>query len=165
MKTNIVYWTVLVASTLAAAEVPSRETQIAVAVLAAPVELREGAAVLGYTPKGDLVTLRVGKNELICLASDPAKSSLSVACLPPGTGTVHGSRARTPGSESYGAAAQRRALEGDCGRETLAATRAPNALRAHGDRLRCRQWESEGFLPSMGNLRAFRDDPVYRPLN
>ena len=80
MKTNIVYWTVLLASTLAAAEVPSRETQIAVAVLAAPVELREGAAVLGYNPKGDLVTLREGKNELICLASDPAKSSLSVAC-------------------------------------------------------------------------------------
>ena len=80
MKTNIVYWTVLLASALAAAEVPSRETQIAVAVLAAPVELREGAAVLGYTPKGDLVTLREGKNELICLASDPAKSSLSVAC-------------------------------------------------------------------------------------
>jgi hypothetical protein len=80
MKTNIVYWTVLLASALAAAEVPSRETQIAVAVLAAPVELREGAAVLGYNPKGDLVTLREGKNELICLASDPAKSSLSVAC-------------------------------------------------------------------------------------
>jgi hypothetical protein len=80
MKTKIVFWTVLIASTLAAAEVPLRETQIAAAVLAAPVELREGAAVLGYNPKGDLVTLREGKNELICLASDPGKSAFSVAC-------------------------------------------------------------------------------------
>jgi hypothetical protein len=80
MKMNIMCWTVLVVSTLAAAEVPSRETQIAAAVLAAPGELREGAAVLGYDPKGELVTLREGKNELTCLASDPSKSSFSVAC-------------------------------------------------------------------------------------
>jgi hypothetical protein len=80
LKTNIICWTALLASTLAAAEIPSRETQIAAAVLAAPVELREGAAVLGYNPKGDLVTLREGKNELICLASDPGKTTISVAC-------------------------------------------------------------------------------------
>lgn len=80
MKTNIMCLTVFFASMLAAAEVPSPETQIAAAVLAAPGELREGAAVLGYNPKGELVTLREGKNELICLASDPAKSSFSVAC-------------------------------------------------------------------------------------
>ena len=80
MKTNLMCWTLLFGSTLAAAEVPSRETQIAAAILAAPAELREGAAVLGYNPKGDLVTLREGKNELICLASDPSKSSFSVAC-------------------------------------------------------------------------------------
>ncbi len=80
MKTHILYCTVLLASTLAAAEVPPSETQIAAAILAAPSELREGAAVLGYNPQGQLVKLREGKNELICLASDPAKSSLSVAC-------------------------------------------------------------------------------------
>jgi len=80
MKMNIIWWTVLLGSTLAAAEVPSRETQIAAAVLAAPAELREDAAVLGYNPKGELVTLREGKNEIICLASDPGKSSFSVAC-------------------------------------------------------------------------------------
>jgi hypothetical protein len=79
MKTTITCWTILLASTLTA-QVPSRETQIAAAVLAAPGELREGAAVLGYNPKGELVTLREGKNELICLASDPSKSSFSVAC-------------------------------------------------------------------------------------
>ncbi len=80
MKTNIACWTVLFASTLAAADVPKPEAQIAAAILAAPVELRDGAAVLGYNTKGELVTLREGKNELICLASDPAKSAISVAC-------------------------------------------------------------------------------------
>ncbi len=80
MKMNIMCWTVLFGSTLAAAEAPPRDTQIAAAVLAAPSDLREGAAVLGYNAKGDLVTLREGKNELICLASDPNKSSFSVAC-------------------------------------------------------------------------------------
>jgi hypothetical protein len=80
MKTTILLSTILLASPLAAADVPSAEVQIAAAVLAAPAELREGAAVLGYNPQGELVKLREGKNELICLASDPAKTSLSVAC-------------------------------------------------------------------------------------
>jgi hypothetical protein len=80
MKTKISCWTILFASALAAAEMPSPETQIRGAILAAPTELREGAAVLGYNAKGELVTLREGKNELICLASDPAKSSFNVAC-------------------------------------------------------------------------------------
>lgn len=80
MKTNIACWTVLLASTMAVAQVPKPETQIAAAVLAAPAELREGAAVLGYNAKGELVTLREGKNEMICLASDPAKTAINVAC-------------------------------------------------------------------------------------
>jgi hypothetical protein len=80
MTTNIACWTVLLASTLGAAEVPPPSTQIAAAVLAAPAELREGAAVLGYSPKGELVTLREGKNEMICLASDPSKTAINVAC-------------------------------------------------------------------------------------
>jgi hypothetical protein len=85
MKMNIACWSVLLASTLAvskvsAAEVPSADTQIAATILAAPAELREGAAVLGYNPKGELVTLRAGKNEMICLASDPAKTAFSAAC-------------------------------------------------------------------------------------
>ena len=80
MKMNIACWSILLASTLSAAEVPSPDKQIAATILAAPAELREGAAVLGYNPKGELVTLRAGKNEMICLASDPAKSAFSAAC-------------------------------------------------------------------------------------
>jgi hypothetical protein len=80
MKISLSCSIVLFASTLAAAEAPPPDTQIAAAILAAPAELREGAAVLGYNAKGELVTLREGKNELICLASDPSKSAFSVAC-------------------------------------------------------------------------------------
>jgi hypothetical protein len=80
MKTTIMVCGTILAWGAAAAEPPSREVQIAAAVLAAPAELRQGAAVLGYDPQGRLVSLREGSNELICLASDPAKTSLSVAC-------------------------------------------------------------------------------------
>ena len=76
---KILFCAVVLASA-ASAEVAPKETQIAAAVLAAPAELREGAAVLGYNAKGELVTLREGKNEMICLASDPAKSAINVAC-------------------------------------------------------------------------------------
>lgn len=80
MKTNILYCAMLFAGTLTAAEIPSPDTQIAAAILAAPSELREHAAVLGYNAKGELVTLRAGSNEMICLATDPSKSAFSVAC-------------------------------------------------------------------------------------
>jgi hypothetical protein len=60
--------------------IPPAAEQIAAAVLAAPVELRAGAAVLGYTSDGRLVTLREGTNELICLADDPAVEAFHVAC-------------------------------------------------------------------------------------
>jgi len=63
-----------------AADVPPAAVQIAAAVLAAPQELRDGAAVLGYSPEGALVKLREGTNDLICLANDPGRTSFSVAC-------------------------------------------------------------------------------------
>lgn len=65
---------------LNAAEVPPPEVQIAGAVLPAPPELREGAAVLGFNAQGKRVMLREGKNELICLASDPAKATFEADC-------------------------------------------------------------------------------------
>jgi len=80
MNTPIMMSTLFLASTVAAAVVPPQEVQIASAVLAAPPELREGVAVLGYNPQGEVVKLREGKNELICLASDPSKTRFSAAC-------------------------------------------------------------------------------------
>jgi len=63
-----------------AADVPPPDAQIAAAVLAAPADLRDGAAVLGYDPQGARKWLREGKNDLICLAPDPAKSTFEVDC-------------------------------------------------------------------------------------
>jgi hypothetical protein len=55
--------------------------QIAAAVTALPEEMRAGAAVLGYTALGKpLVTLREGKNDMICLAPDPAATAFHAAC-------------------------------------------------------------------------------------
>jgi hypothetical protein len=55
--------------------------QIAAAVTPLPEEMRAGAAVLGYTTPGKpLVTLREGKNDMICLAPDPAATAFHAAC-------------------------------------------------------------------------------------
>jgi hypothetical protein len=79
MKTTLIISSLVLSSSLFAADAPPAKDQIAAAILAAPEELRAGAAVLGYDAKGALVTLREGKNEMICLAADPAKA-FSVAC-------------------------------------------------------------------------------------
>ncbi|MCK8491231.1 MULTISPECIES: hypothetical protein [Spirosoma] len=60
--------------------VPSPDVQIKTAVLAAPADKRDGAAVYGYSAKNEFVLLRKGSNELVCLADDPAQKGLSVSC-------------------------------------------------------------------------------------
>ncbi|WP_439882306.1 hypothetical protein ACSX1A_03895 [Pontibacter sp. MBLB2868] len=60
--------------------VPTPEAQIKAAVLAAPTDKREGAAVYGFNEKGELVLLRKGTNEMICLADDPNLKGFSAAC-------------------------------------------------------------------------------------
>ena len=64
----------------AAAQPPGPGLQVAGALAAAPEDRREGAAVLGYSPAGELVTLREGTNELICLADKPGDDRFHVAC-------------------------------------------------------------------------------------
>ena len=76
MKFKIMAGTVILASTIVAAEAPPPNVQIAAAVLAAPADHRDDATVLGYNAQGELVKLREGKNELICLANDPSKTCL-----------------------------------------------------------------------------------------
>jgi hypothetical protein len=63
-----------------AAKIPPASQQIAAAVLALPEELRDGAAVLGYATPGKLVSLREGKNDMICLATDPSLADFHVSC-------------------------------------------------------------------------------------
>ncbi|MBN9352295.1 MAG: hypothetical protein J0H55_16570 [Chitinophagaceae bacterium] len=63
-----------------AQEILSPEIQIKTALLAAPADQKDNATVLGYDKSGKLVTLRKGKGDLVCLADDPNKKGISVAC-------------------------------------------------------------------------------------
>lgn len=62
------------------AQVATPEAQIAGATSAAPEAMRAGATVLGYNSSKQLVTLRQGTNELICLADDPSDEKWQVSC-------------------------------------------------------------------------------------
>lgn len=67
-------------ATIAQVSIPPADVQIRFALQAAPEEKRADARVLGYDSKGVLTVLREGKNEMICLADDPAQKGFSVAC-------------------------------------------------------------------------------------
>lgn len=54
------------------------EQQIASALLAAPMQAREEATVYGYDGDGDLVVIRDGENNFICLADNPNKDGFEV---------------------------------------------------------------------------------------
>lgn len=56
----------------------SREDQIASAIIAAPMQVREGAMVYGYDENGDFVVLREGDNNFICIADNPNKDGFQV---------------------------------------------------------------------------------------
>lgn len=60
--------------------IPDRENQIAAAAMAAPEEDRNGAAVFGYDAKGQLVELRKGTNNLICISDDPGRPGFQTVC-------------------------------------------------------------------------------------
>ncbi|MEP7377686.1 MAG: hypothetical protein ABI675_30055 [Chitinophagaceae bacterium] len=54
--------------------------QIKLALLAAPTGKRDSCTVYGYSADTQLVLLRKGTNEMICLADDPKSPDFSVAC-------------------------------------------------------------------------------------
>ncbi len=57
------------------------ELQIAEAVAALPIEMREGASVLGYLEaSAELTELRTGTNDMVCLADAPGDDRFHVAC-------------------------------------------------------------------------------------
>lgn len=67
-------------SAFAQANVPSSEVQVKSAVLAAPSDKQADATVYGYNANGELVLLRKGTNEMICLADDPNQKGFSTSC-------------------------------------------------------------------------------------
>jgi hypothetical protein len=68
------------AATVAKNEVPSAAVQIKTALLAAPAEKRDSCTVLGYSPDKQVIVLKQGTNEMICLADNPDEPEFSVAC-------------------------------------------------------------------------------------
>ncbi len=63
-----------------AQEILPQEIQIKTALLAAPADQKDSATVLGYDQAGKLVRLKKGEGKLVCLADDPHKKGISVAC-------------------------------------------------------------------------------------
>jgi len=61
-------------------EVAPAAMQIKTALLAAPQEKKDNCTVLGYSPDKQLVVLKQGTNEMICLADNPDEPGFSVAC-------------------------------------------------------------------------------------
>ncbi|HSF54602.1 MAG TPA: hypothetical protein VLA71_12660 [Algoriphagus sp.] len=59
---------------------PSKEIQIKMAVLAAPEDQRSAATVYGYDAKGEIILLRQGTNQTVCLGDDSKREGLSVSC-------------------------------------------------------------------------------------
>ena len=72
--------TVMALRTIAQTPVPPAAIQIKLATLAAPADKRDGATVMGYNTTNQLIELRKGTNEMICLADDPAQKGFSVSC-------------------------------------------------------------------------------------
>ena len=53
---------------------PSADVQIKTALLAAPAAKRDSATVYGYSESNELVVLKKGTNEIICVADDPSQA-------------------------------------------------------------------------------------------
>ena len=65
---------------IAQTQLPSSDLQLKYALLAAPADRRDSATVYGYNDAQELVLLRKGTNELVCIADDPKQAGFSVAC-------------------------------------------------------------------------------------
>jgi hypothetical protein len=64
----------------AGAQTIPTEIQIKTALLAAPEDKRAGAMVYGYDAKGELIVLRKGTNEMVCIADNSKQEGISVSC-------------------------------------------------------------------------------------
>lgn len=56
------------------------EIQIKTAVMPVPEKERDAAMVYGYNNAGELVVLRKGTNNLVCIGDNPSKKGINVAC-------------------------------------------------------------------------------------
>ena len=79
-STLIVMFGILTPALGCQAQVHNADEQIAGALLPAPEDMRDGAMVYGYDADGQLVTIREGTNDLICLADKPGDDRFHAAC-------------------------------------------------------------------------------------
>lgn len=80
MYSTLLFGLIAPGLTEAQSGIPPADQQIRAAVSPAPDAMREEASVLGYSADAELVTLREGTNELVCLADDPTDDRFHVAC-------------------------------------------------------------------------------------
>ena len=66
--------------TYAQSEILPPEIQIKTALLAAPENKRSEAMVYGYNKQGEMIVLREGTNNMVCIADDPNFEGIQVAC-------------------------------------------------------------------------------------
>lgn len=62
-------------------QIPSTEAQIKAALLAAPEGKRDEAKVYGFDKNRNIVVLKKGTNEMICVADDPSQTGFSASCF------------------------------------------------------------------------------------
>jgi len=79
-RSGLIVIMVFIFQSIVVAQIPPKDHQIMAAVQAVPEEMREGATVLGYNEEGELVTLKEGTNQMICLADDPNRKGFNTAC-------------------------------------------------------------------------------------
>lgn len=70
----------VISGSLFAQSTPSKEVQLKAAVLAAPEDQRDGAKVYGYDDKDELIVLREGTNDMVCLSDNPKTPGINIAC-------------------------------------------------------------------------------------
>jgi len=71
----------IIAISTAHAQLPTdKDSQIKMAILAGPEELRNEATILGFNEKGEMVTIREGTNEMICRSDDPSNPNFETVC-------------------------------------------------------------------------------------
>lgn len=72
-------FSLLVLLSIHAQEIASSEWQIKTALMAVPIDYKEGAKVYGYDTNGKFVTLKEGTNDYIALADNPSDDKFSTA--------------------------------------------------------------------------------------
>ena len=146
--------------------VPPAELQIKMALMAAPADKRDSAMVYGYAENKELVVLRKGLNEFICLSDDPGLAGFSVACY---HRNLEPFMQRGRELKKQGKAAREifdtREKEVKAG--TLIMPKQPATLYVYStkqDDYNSTTGEIKKRLPALGNLYPLRNRTEYRPL-